>query len=290
MSTPEEIKQRIRKLEEIPTLPTFFNKIMETLESERASVKDLAVTISQDPALTAKVFKLANSAYYGRFKKVSTVEQAVSTIGFNEIKTVSLSIAVFGSFSSKITTKTLQDFWMHALTVATAIQQVGARNQESSLDKVYFGGLLHDIGKLVFTMLFGDDYFAAIKEANADLPPLALEKKVYGVNHAQVGKWLCERWHFPSELGELIANHHQPTRRSLLRPKSVATVYVADYISHNMDQVLSTGADVAFDTGNDPTIAHCLNVLQVSTEELASMFGKVGEQQERIKETFSLIC
>jgi HD-like signal output (HDOD) protein len=280
MSSAEEIKKRIRKLEEIPTLPEFFNKIMETIESERTSVKDLAKIIGQDPALTSKIFKLSNSAYYGRFKKVSTVEQAVTTVGFKEIKTISLSIAVFGSFSDKIGVQNLQKFWIHAMTTAAAIQTIGERNQESALEKIYFGGLLHDIGKLVFTLLFGEEYFKNIAE-QGDVPELEAEKSIYGVNHTQVGKWLSDRWHFPSELNELITYHHHPARSTLLRPRSVATVYVGDYVSHHTELE---------ELGEVPAnLQHSMDVLDLTNDELLGICQQVNEQQETIRETFSLI-
>lgn len=277
----EDIKKRIRKLEEIPTLPEFFNKIMETIESDRTSVKDLAKIIGQDPALTAKIFKLSNSAYYGRFKKVSTVEQAVTTVGFKEIKTISLSIAVFGSFSDKIGVQNLQKFWIHAMTTAAAIQTIGERGQESALEKIYFGGLLHDIGKLVFTLLFGEEYFTNIANVDCDVSELEAEKAVYGVSHTQVGKWLIDRWHFPSELNELITYHHHPARSSLLRPKSVATVYVGDYVSHHTD--LEELDEIS------PNLQHAMDALALSNDELLTICQQVNVQQETIRETFSLI-
>ena len=108
----------------------------------------------------------------------------MTTVGFQEIKTISLSIAVFGSFSHL---KNLEDFWVHAMTTAQAIREIGDRNQESPVDKVYFGGLLHDVGKLVLTMLLGDEYLALTQQAEDSTSLLALEKAAYGASHS--GRW-----------------------------------------------------------------------------------------------------
>jgi|TARA_Y100000310_G_C20688689_1_gene820759 HD-like signal output (HDOD) protein len=283
MSKAEEIRRRVRRLEEIPTLPDFFGKILATIESERANFKDLATIVGEDPVLTSKILKLANSAYYGRFKKVSTVQQAVTTVGFDEIKTVSLSIAVFGSFCSRIPLQALRSFWVHALTTATAIRAIGNRGQEMSLDKIYFGGLLHDIGKLVLCLFYGADYLNVADAAARDCDPCEDEKKVFGMHHAEVGEWLAARWHFPNELTELIGAHHHPGSGSLIRPSSVATVALGNSVAHAPTMKETDSATC------DPLLSLTFDTLKVSHEELVSVCRDVKSQEARIKETFSLI-
>ncbi len=283
MTDATEIKQRIRSLEEIPTLPAFFNKLMETLECESASIKDLAKIISEDPALTAKLLKLANSAYYGRFKTISTTDQAVATVGFNEIKTISLSIAVFGAFSSKISNQSLEEFWIHALMTATAIKQIGDRGQETSMDKLYFAGLLHDIGKLVLCLIIGNDYLRLLSTAEAGDLTLLIEKEHYGVTHAIVGKLLAERWHFPNDLKELIAYHHVPMQPGLLRPRSIATIYVGDFIAHSRNECVVPSEP-------DDMVRRSMDLLEINDDDILATCEKVSLEEARIRETFSLIA
>lgn len=285
MNKAEEIRKRVRSLDEIPTLPAFFTKLMETIENDRASVRDLANIVGEDPALASKILKLANSAYYGRFKKVATAEQAVATVGFNEIKTISLSIGVFGSFSDRISNECLMSFWVHALTTATAIRCLGDRGQESTIDKLYFGGLLHDIGKLVLTLLFGDEYLSISSSAPIKCrAPLDQEKDTFGANHGQVGKWLAERWHFPNELGEIIAYHHYPRKSGLLRPRSIASVYLGDFIAHSAGSLETIDREEM-----DPLLLHTIELLEIRDDELLDVCSKVSAESERIRETFSLI-
>lgn len=286
MSNPEEIKTKLRKLEEIPTLPGFFARIMDSIDSDRTSVGDLAGIIGEDPALTAKVFKLANSAFYGRFKKVATMEQAVSTIGFNEIKTIALSIGVIGAFSDRVSKTALEPFWVHALTCATTARAIGERDQESSLDKIYFGSLLHDIGKLVLTMIVGEEYITALRDCpdDNDIAKLRVEKETFGVHHAQVGKWISDRWHFPNELVEVIAHHHQPHRPTLLRPRSVATVFLSDFITHNLHkETIEIPAD-------DPRLSCSLAALGINETDIDGIRNRVIRHEEKINETFALVA
>jgi putative nucleotidyltransferase with HDIG domain len=283
MSRAREIRGRIRRLEEIPTLPEFFNRLMETIEDDRCSARDLAAIITEDQALTSKILKLANSAYYGCFRRVGTIEEAVTLIGFNEVKSASLSVAVFGSFSKKLPLEMLQDFWVHALSCATATRAIGDRRQEVSLEKLYVGALLHDIGKLVLNLLFGSEYIRALELAAQQGCPLhEAEKEVFTVQHAQVGGWLAERWHFPDELVEVLQRHHHPFQADVLRPRAVLTVWLADCVANQ------SGGEGVTDASTEG-LDRGLNELRMNPEEMAAVSQNVREQQGRIQEIFSLI-
>jgi HD-like signal output (HDOD) protein len=284
MTRAREIREQIRRLEDVPTLPSFFNKIVETIADEWSDAKDLAEIISKDQALTAKILRLANSAYYGRFREVSTVEQAVTTVGFSEVKSVSLSVAVFGSFSRQLPLQTLESFWVHALSCATAVRAVGDRGQEMNLEKVYFAGLLHDIGKLVFNLLFGSDYLSMIDAAVREGCTVhEAEVGTYGVHHAHVGEWLAERWHFPADLIESIAYHHEPLHPGITRPKVVATVHLANWISRQPASTEATVNPIA------PLSQEVLDLLQVENGKIEELRQEVKREEAKIREMLSLI-
>ena len=284
MASAQEIRSQARRLEEVPTLPSFFNMVVETIADDRSRAKDLAEIISKDQALTAKILRLANSAYYGRFREVSTVEQAVTIVGFNEIRSVSLSVAVFGSFSRHLPPRTLESFWVHALSCSAAVKAIGDRGQEFSVEKIYFAGLLHDIGKLALNLLFGDDYLSISKVASREGCEVhEIEERTYGVQHAKVGEWLAERWHFPSDLLESIAYHHQPLRTGLVRPKVVATVYLADWFAKQS----AMGEDTIVPL--DPRCMEVLNLLKVQELETVQICREVAAEEVKIREMLSLI-
>lgn len=203
-----------------------------------------------------------------------------------EIKTIALSIGVFGAFSDRIAKTMLEPFWIHALTSEITVRAIGDREQESSVEKVYFGALLHDIGKLVLTMIVGEEYIDALsacKDAN-DLATLRVEKDSFGVHHAQLGKWLSDRWHFPNELIEVIAFHHQPHRHTLLRPRSVATVFVSDFIAHNLHEKEIMVPD------DDPRLAGSLATLGIQASDIDGIRNRAIRQEEKINEAFELVA
>ncbi len=280
MDNSKEVRKQIRTLEEIPTLPGYFSKLMATLDDPDSGARDLAAIISEDASLTSKILKLANSAFYGRFKKVGTADQAVMTVGFREIRTVVMSISLFGAFANKIANETLENFWIHAVLTATGVQQLGDRKQETNVDKLYFGGLLHDIGKLVFCLLYGDQYLALVSKAEKEsLVLVDAEKAAFGIHHGMVGGWLAERWHFPGELHEVITLHHSPKKSGVLRPKSIATVFLADHMAHGRDHVDLT----------DPLIAFSCQQLGVTEADIDRVCVALEKERERVAETFSLV-
>ena len=280
MSRIANIQERIQRLDEIPTLPGLFRKIVAVIEDDRASVKDLASIISDDQAVTAKVLKLANSAYYGCFKQVSTVEQAVTVVGFNEVKSASLSITVFGKFSKKIPMGTLARFWVHSLASATAVNSMGGRGQELGVEKIYVGALLHDIGKLVLHVVLGEDYLSLLNQAASEsCPLLEMEKRVLGCHHAQVGEWLAQKWHFPQDLKEVIAFHHHPFRGGLLQPKTVATIYLANHLAKRFVGIGS------LESASDPTLDQVLQVLRVNGEGILAGPFNIKIEGDRIRES-----
>jgi len=284
MSRASNILDRIRRLDEIPTLPGLFRKIVAVLDDDRASARELAAIISDDQALTAKILKLANSAYYGRFRQVSTVEEAVMVVGFNEVKSASLSITVFGKFSRKIPMETLAGLWVHSLASATAVNALGGRGQEIGLEKMYVGALLHDIGKLVLHVVLGEDYLTLMNQAASEsCLLLELEKSVLGCHHAQVGEWLAQKWHFPHDLKEVIAFHHQPLRGGLQQPKAIATIYL---VNHLAKRFVGTGSVAATP---DPTLDRVLQVLGVSSDEVEQTGDYIKSREGLFTEMASVI-
>jgi len=285
MNRIANIQERIRRLDEIPTLPGLFRKIVAVIGDDRASAKDLASIISDDQALTAKVLKLANSAYYGSFKQVSTVEQAITIVGFNEVKSASLSITVFGKFSKKIPMETLARFWVHSLASATAINAIGGRGQELGVEKMYIGALLHDIGKLALHVLLGEDYLTLLNQAAREsCPVLEMEKRVLACHHAQVGEWLAQKWHFPQDLKELIAYHHHPFRGELRQPKTVATIYLANDLAKRF-----VGAGMR-ETALDPMIVDRVReVLAVTSDDVEQVGEYIKSRENMFTEMTSVL-
>lgn len=208
--------------------PHTYQQINSVMGREAANILRLSAIVSLDPALTAGVLKVVNSAYYAQ-KEVTSVSRAIMVLGMKEFRRLATNIALIQQFgdSKKVNNININDLWLHCIATARAAQLIGELFPYLSSEDLYTAGLLHDLGKLFMITHFPDDVIkinALRKRKN--LSWYEAEKK-YGLDHALLGKIIAETWGLPPLLTKVIANHHNPdTVTSYFM--FVAIVYMAD--------------------------------------------------------------
>ena len=159
------------ELQDLPPLPAVIVRVMQTINDPNTSAADLNRLISADQALASKVLRLVNSSYYGFPRKISTITNAVVILGFNTVRNLTTSLGVFNAFDAQGQKTALDrdEFWAHSLGVAVAAGVIARRKGigSKSVEEVFIGGLMHDIGKLFLDQYFPDQYAIAIKLAGA---------------------------------------------------------------------------------------------------------------------------
>ncbi len=207
-----EFKNVVKKIKSLPTLPQVFYKIVETIELPDSSAEDVKKTIQNDPPISAKVLKVANSALYGYTKEITDISQAIVVLGFDMVKSIALSVSVFSSFP-KINTATKFDregFWIHSIATAEAAMLLADKINGIKKDHAFLIGLIHDIGKIVLDYYFSPEYrrvIAKVNEGNCFIKDA--EAVVLNFNHSLIGEWLGEQWNFPESILTGIAYHHK---------------------------------------------------------------------------------
>jgi HD-like signal output (HDOD) protein len=205
----EVFKKHLAEIQEISTMPHVMTRIMEIITDERSSASDLAEEISKDRSLTAKILKIVNSAYYGFYREIDKVSDAVVVLGFNEIRRLSLAISVLDIFRGTSEGYRLMS-WNHAF-ICAAMCDILAQKQGLQDSGAFTAGLLHDIGKSVLDQYFSD-MFTKIQTCmyERSLKAHEAENLLYDFDHADIGYWLSERWNLPVGLSEAIHYHHRP--------------------------------------------------------------------------------
>jgi putative nucleotidyltransferase with HDIG domain len=209
--TPEEIKKALSKFKDLPTLPDVVAKVMRIVSNPLTTAENLNQVISLDQALTFKVLRLANSAYYGFPQEITTITQAVTILGFNTIRNLALSISVHKMlFSDKERAQfSHRDFWKHCVGVAVCAKILAKRVGYKSEDNAFTAGLLHDIGKNVLDKIEHDGFAKALRVSHDEKVPLwEAEQKYCGVDHAYVGGLLAQIWNLPLDLRIAVERHH----------------------------------------------------------------------------------
>jgi HD-like signal output (HDOD) protein len=229
----EKAKQLIAdSIDSLPTLPDVVGKLITLVQDENTSASDLCTLISYDQAISLRLLKVANSAYYGFLKQVATIKHAIVILGFDEVKRLSLGIALFNCMekTGSKTSLVMDDFWRHSVGSSLAAQGICTKLDVAG-DIIPTASLLHDIGKLVVDNLFSGEYKIILEKAKAEeLSTGTVEKEILGFSHADVGLWLGSKWQLPSSLILPIAYHHQVDEAEEGDLLPVSIVHLADIV------------------------------------------------------------
>lgn len=211
-----------RRIAQLPPLPQAVLALQATLQDESASVAACALRIRQDPALTARLLRLANSAFYGVPGRVGSIDDAVQLIGLRSLRLLTMTAAVSMQFQPpRAPAGWLDGFWRHALAVAHLAQGL-AELRGHAVERAYVAGLLHDIGRLVLVA----NSAAADEQAGEPAGDQDAD------DHAEVGAAVARHWHLPPAVTEAIAGHHAPTAGPDAGLSLVDIVHVADALAH----------------------------------------------------------
>jgi putative nucleotidyltransferase with HDIG domain len=270
----------IDKVKELPTLPGMIHKVLALLGNDNTSAKELGGLISYDQAISSRLLKVANSAYYGLMRKITTVNQAIVTLGFKEVKSLALGITVFDAMkrTNSETSIMREEFWRHSVGCALAGQLICKKVREVDTETIFTVALLHDIGKLVLDSYFTQDYGKVLDKVRENgICMLEAEDKVMGFNHAEVGGWLCDRWKFPPMLVAPISFHHQVEKVNKDYTEITSIIHLAD--------ILCKRAHIG--NSGDNTIPHihplAMHYLKLQEDDLGKIVEELGQEEEKVK-------
>lgn len=203
------IKQIVNEIDSLPQFPENIVAVQRLINNPNSELRDIAKRISTDPALTADLLKTVNSAYFMLPNRVDNIGDAVKMLGLRGVKNMLLS---YGT-SKILKLPTHPEQWHHAHRVAfysfDLARQV-TRNKDI-IDDVYVGGILHDIGKIIFSVIH-PNLLEKIRNFSREknISPNLFENLSAGYNHAEIGARIAEKWNFPLSLVDAIRYHHHP--------------------------------------------------------------------------------
>jgi putative nucleotidyltransferase with HDIG domain len=234
MSEPLELHDVVTQLQDLPSLPAVVMELLSSIDQDDVDISVLAKKVSYDQALTAKTLRLANSSVYGLQVKVTTIQQAITFLGFQTTRNLITAAAVTGCFpEGQCPGFDDKAFWRHSIGVA-ACAKVLARRLRFNQDYAFTAGLLHDIGRLVLVSTFPARYQEVLAHAaSEDISLRAAEQALLGIDHTMAGAALAEHWNFSDTMRLAIAHHHDPELPGAGFLSTV--VHVANAIVHALD-------------------------------------------------------
>jgi putative nucleotidyltransferase with HDIG domain len=221
-------------LADLPSLPAVVMELLGSIEQEDVDISVLAKKVSHDAALTAKTLRLANSSLYSLQVKVTTIQQAITFLGFQTTRNLITAAAVTGCFpSGRCPGFDDRAFWRHSIATA-ACARVLARRMRFNQDYAFTAGLLHDIGRQVLVSCYPERYARVLALRTADDGALLdAERSELGVDHVDAGVALAELWNFSDTMRQAIAYHHAPETPGAGFLATI--VHVANAVVHALD-------------------------------------------------------
>ena len=203
--------KKIDGIKELPTLPMIYFKVNKALQNSDASVKGVADIIEMDQAMSSKVLRIVNCAFYGFRSKISSINHAVMILGFNTVKNAIVSVSILDVFAikEKFQGFNVKDFWGHSIAVAVLCKHLAEKSRLAAPEDAFIAGLLHDMGKLIMMQHFTEDFGRIWQtQQNDGLTFYDAERSILPVDHAQTGAYLARKWLFPNSLIDAISSHH----------------------------------------------------------------------------------
>ena len=198
--------------EKLPSLPAVALEVVSLTKKEWVDLAEMSSAIGRDPALAAKILKLANSPLYGRRCQVATLADAVKTLGINSLKMAALSFSVVSATGAQdeLGGYDLKEFWRRTLVQSVAARGLARAFRGKGADEAFTLGLLMDLSVPVFCRVAGAKYKPVVEAMDAGHPDWRLEEQQIGATHNAMSATLMEEWGLPSLMTKAALYHHDP--------------------------------------------------------------------------------
>lgn len=270
---------------EIPSIPLVLIKIIRALDDNPGSARELEELILHDPALSARILRLANSAFYSFRTQVKTISHAIALLGLNLVTSLAIGINVFDSFTKGAQSEAalINQLWIHSCAVGLLAKKIWTRRSRGvkETEFAFLCGLLHDLGKVVLFKMYPAHYSSifAVAKSRTDPTILTYELENYGVDHAAIGEMLAKQWGLPPELVSVIRRHHDPLAMQM---PMIATVMLADLLAKE----LKIGYDG--DDGPPEGLSKVLPKLDITQSEYDRLIAFASSERQNIEEFFGI--
>jgi putative nucleotidyltransferase with HDIG domain len=230
MEISSNIQQRIKRIENLATLPTVATEILESIRSENSSMREISQIIEKDASVTTKILKVSNSPLWGVPGRIANVQKALVVLGLKQITNIVIAISLYSTFT-KLKPNPYFDrekFWLHSAGTGQVARTLSQKLNLSFHGEEFVAALIHDIGKLVLDQFFSEEFRQILIRARQDQQPiLKIENQNLGCTHADIGAWLLEQWNFPETITAAVAFHHEP-EKAVNHKLLSSIIYLAD--------------------------------------------------------------
>ncbi len=275
---------RISNCTTLPTPPAVAMKVIALGDDPLSGLKDVAGAVRMDPALSAKMLRVANSSMYARRHHAETLEAATTRLGFSGTITLALSFSMVNAMrQSGSEGLDMNRYWVRALTTAVASREIAKQVDASLSEQAFLAGLFADIGMLILDKVVPDLYRGVPGAEQSHALLLTIERNTLGVSHAAVGAWTLNKWNMPPSLVHAVSGSHGPQPTSSDNPLD------------NLANITALGSQIASLCTDDPSDAtvtaasdRAETLFNLDREALIELIGRVSEQTQDTASMFDI--
>ncbi len=279
------IQELIKEIKNLKPIPAVINQILEIVDKPGSSMGQVANIIQYDPAVTASVLRMCNSAFFGLKHPAESIKDAVTLLGIDQILEIVLVNSGAKALSNKNKGYGLHEgaLWKYSVSSALIAKQIAQKLELENKNTIFTAALLKDIGKVVLDR-FVQDSFEKITAlvVNENFSFREAEKKIIGVDHTELGGMIAKMWKFSPKMVKIIRNHHL-TDISMIKEKEIAVVYLADCICMMIG--IGVGADGLAYRFNDQVIAE----LGMEPDDISKIIAQFAFNMQKIEDLFGIV-
>ena len=267
------VSERISQSARLVSLPDVYLRLKTVLDNPDSNLADVADVVGSDPAMTARLLRLVNSAYFGLATEIDTVSRAVSLLGTQEVHDLVLAVSVAESFAGlSDEVMDMHRFWRSSVVCAITSRELASLCNVLDSERLFVGGLLRDIGHLFIYQAAPEQAQQALEMAATRHAPLyKMERAVLGIDYALVGADLMRRWQLPQSLWEPTECHVEP-EKSQDYELFTSLLHIASLLTEAADR------GEAVELALDHVSPFAWQVTGLTASQCAAITGKVASQ------------
>ncbi len=283
-------QQIYNSVAKLPVLSEIVSRGLELLNDENCSIREVTELLGKDQSIAAKIIKLANSAFYGYPRQISSLSEAIVIVGFNSLKTLLVTASASNLLQRKVEGYMISEgqLWKHSYAVAYTASITAKMTGKYDSDKAFTAGILHDIGKLILGNYLKGSYKRVVthcKHNHVDFTDA--EQKFLGYHHAEVGGMILEHWNFPLTMANAVRHHHKPVNGKPVEENTeaidrnlMAIIYLAN------TWVKEEGIGISVENYGESKKDYFETELGITEEKKLSIISFLDEEMGRMHELF----
>ena len=198
----QRVSAILNRVNELAVLPHVVYKVVELSGSNDSSATEMEQAIVVDPGFSSRLLTMANSAYYGLPRKVTSIKEALMFLGYKSVRQLAMTVGVYDMFVGKTDRESLRkrQWWRHSVDTAVCAKWLAGHYQALPPEDAYTCGLLHYMGKSLLDSFGGEDYGKVEGLIAMGRNEFDCEQALFGCTHIEIGQCAARKWGFPEEL------------------------------------------------------------------------------------------